>query len=53
MIEGLEVAEMRWDLLVNAQTKRLVPMNSVWIREEGKGEIRGNILGHSNSRKGS
>lgn len=47
MIKGLEVAEMGWDLPVKAQSRRAVVINSVWLRVEGEGEIRRNVLGRS------
>ncbi|PPD74596.1 hypothetical protein GOBAR_DD28482 [Gossypium barbadense] len=37
MAKGLEVVEMGWYLSLKAQSRRATTMNSVWLREEGKG----------------
>lgn len=47
MALGVEVAEMRWDLSLIAQSMRALTMNSVWLREEGEGAIRRDNLGRS------
>ncbi|PPD87611.1 hypothetical protein GOBAR_DD15446 [Gossypium barbadense] len=41
MALGVEVAEMVWDLSLRAQSRRAAAMNSVWIKEEGEGKLKG------------
>ncbi|MBA0754247.1 hypothetical protein Gogos_020268 [Gossypium gossypioides] len=38
MALGVEVAEMRWDLSLRAQSRRALAMNSIWLREEDEGD---------------
>ncbi|TYH84167.1 hypothetical protein ES332_D02G180600v1 [Gossypium tomentosum] len=38
---GVEIAEMVWDLSIRAQSRRALTMNSVWLREEGDGDMGG------------
>ncbi|KAK5795341.1 hypothetical protein PVK06_036603 [Gossypium arboreum] len=45
MAKGLEVVEMGWYLSLKAQSRRVAAMNSVWLRKDGEGKIRGNTLG--------
>ncbi|KAA3489040.1 hypothetical protein EPI10_032718 [Gossypium australe] len=33
---GVEIKEMGWDLSLQAQSRRALTMNSVWLREEGE-----------------
>ncbi|KAA3477192.1 putative protein isoform X3 [Gossypium australe] len=33
---GVEVAVMGWDLSLQAQSKRALAMNSIWLREDGE-----------------
>ncbi|KAG8492258.1 hypothetical protein CXB51_009930 [Gossypium anomalum] len=42
MALGVEVAEFNWDLSLRAQSRRALSMNSVWLREETAGRIKGN-----------
>ncbi|KAK5795343.1 hypothetical protein PVK06_036605 [Gossypium arboreum] len=44
--KGLEFVKIRWYLSLKAHSRRAAAMNSVWLREEGEWEIRGNTLGH-------
>ncbi|MBA0721709.1 hypothetical protein Golax_009223, partial [Gossypium laxum] len=37
MTLGFEVAEIRWDLSLRAQSRRALAMSSMWLREEGEG----------------
>ncbi|MBA0842187.1 hypothetical protein Goarm_002031, partial [Gossypium armourianum] len=36
---GVEIAEMGWDLSIRAQSRRSLAMNSIWLREEGDGDV--------------
>ncbi|MBA0879731.1 hypothetical protein Goshw_007737 [Gossypium schwendimanii] len=38
MALGVEVTEMGWDLSLRAQSRRVLAMNSVWLREEEEGD---------------
>ncbi|MBA0810417.1 hypothetical protein Gohar_002416, partial [Gossypium harknessii] len=42
MTEGVETKEMGWDLTLRAQSRQAQMMTSVWLREEGEGQARGN-----------
>ncbi|KAG8474642.1 hypothetical protein CXB51_031263 [Gossypium anomalum] len=42
MALGVEINEMGWDLLLRAQSRRALAMNSVWLREEGERKLNGN-----------
>ncbi|KAL1163005.1 hypothetical protein V6Z11_A07G239200 [Gossypium hirsutum] len=42
MALGIEIAELGWDLSLRAQSQMALSMNSVWLREERKGRIKGN-----------
>ncbi|XP_017625103.1 uncharacterized protein LOC108468758 [Gossypium arboreum] len=46
MALGVEIAELRWDLSLRAQSRRALVMNSVWLREEGEGGMQGNGQGN-------
>ncbi|KAK5835299.1 hypothetical protein PVK06_010987 [Gossypium arboreum] len=46
MALGVEVAELGWDLSLRAQSRRALSMNSVWLREEGEGRMKGNKDGN-------
>ncbi|PPR87789.1 hypothetical protein GOBAR_AA32905 [Gossypium barbadense] len=41
MTLGVEIAETAWDLSLRAQSRRAASMNSIWLREEGKGKREG------------
>ncbi|MBA0701189.1 hypothetical protein Goari_027474 [Gossypium aridum] len=41
MLIGVEIIKMGWDLSIRAQSRRALFMNSVWLREDGKGAIGG------------
>ncbi|MBA0862379.1 hypothetical protein Goshw_007750, partial [Gossypium schwendimanii] len=45
MALGVEVADMGWDLSLQAQSRRALAMNTVWLREEGEGDWGGNREG--------
>ncbi|KAG8488849.1 hypothetical protein CXB51_016747 [Gossypium anomalum] len=45
MALGVEIAKLGWDLLLRAQSRRALAMNSVWLREEGEGGMQGNREG--------
>ncbi|KAA3489557.1 reverse transcriptase [Gossypium australe] len=42
MALGVKIAEMGWDLSLRAQSQRALAMKSVWLREEGEGNLGGN-----------
>ncbi|MBA0845140.1 hypothetical protein Goarm_022525 [Gossypium armourianum] len=42
MTEGVKTKEMGWDLSLRAQSRRAQMMTSVWLREEGEEQGRGN-----------
>ncbi|MFQ6665017.1 hypothetical protein Gotur_031914 [Gossypium turneri] len=48
MALGVEIVVMGWDLLLQAQSKRALALNSVWLREDGKGKNGGNFDGRIN-----
>ncbi|XP_040932119.1 uncharacterized protein [Gossypium hirsutum] len=35
----VEVVEMGWDLSLRAQTRRMLVMNSIWLRDDGEGKV--------------
>ncbi|MBA0873946.1 hypothetical protein Goshw_009577, partial [Gossypium schwendimanii] len=39
MVKGLEIAEMGWDLSIQAQSRRVMTISSRWLRREGVGGI--------------
>lgn len=42
MVKGVEVVDLGWDLTIRIKSRRSIVMNSIWLKGEGGGEVKGN-----------